>query len=943
MKIPSPVSSSFNPRALLSFVFCAIGVLLALLGSGLLTSVKGQQENAGIQFGQSYHNDVSPALRDLSARWRAPATKDEDEREERHENLNPRLPLPEHVDVPDPVIDRGITQPLPNAIPTTNLNFDGMAAATISSPGPPPDTDGAVGLTQYVQIVNQSYQVFNKTTGASVAGPTSIAAIWSGFGGVCETASHGDPIVLYDHLANRWLISQFAGAAAQTDECIAISTSSDATGSYNRYGFHLGTNFFDYPKLSVWPDGYYMATNVFNPSGTILGPQAFAFDRTSMLAGSPATFVTPGITGGSGEPSFLPADLDGTILPPSGTGNPFVSFPAGAIYKVRLFHADFATPANSTFTLIGSPAGAGFTLLCPATKTCVPQLAPQTSVDGRGDRLMFRLAYRKFPDGHEAVVGNYSVFANSVAAPRWFELRAVTTAPVVFQESTYAPDSTWRWMGSVAMDQSGDLAIGYSASDSTIHPQIRYAGRLAGDALNTLAQGETHLFDGTGSQDSTGNSRWGDYSAMTIDPVDDCTFWYTQEYYATNGSSWKTRIGSFKFPICVAPTIVLTVNKTADTNDGVCDAADCSLREALTVAGSDGLADTIIFNIAANSAGCVGTDCTITLTSPLAPAADASRLTTINGDTGTNTITLSGNNATQILSVVSGANLSLSNLNLTAGRGSNGGAITIATGGILTVTNSAIFGNTATSQGGGIFTNSGSALNLTNVTISTNSATSIAGGIYEVGTATAKNCTITNNSAPLEGGVYLSGGGSSFNIANTIIAGNSASFAPDAVGNFTSLGHNLIGNPQGANGFTATGDQTGVNPQLASLGNNGGPTQTHALQSNSPAINAGDNTYAPAYDQRYLLRNGTSDIGAYEFNGLTPSLKVTAITHLAAGDILLQGLGVANAPHTVQVSSNLTSGFSYLATVTSDATGAVQFDDAGAIGATKRFYRLTFP
>ena len=251
-----------------------------------------------------------------------------------------------------------------------------------------------------------------------------------------------------------------------------------------------------------------------------------------MLAGLAATFVTPGITGGSSEDSFLPSDLDGSILPPAGTGNPFVSFPGGspAVYKVRLFHADFVTPANTTFTLIGAPAAAAFTLLCPATRACVPQLAPQTNVDGIGDRLMFRLAYRKFADGHEAVVGNYSVSAGGVAGVRWFELRAVTTAPVVFQESTYQPDTTWRWMGSAAMDKSGDLAIGFSASDATINPQIRYAGRLVTDPINTLAQGEAHLFDGTGSQIGTGN-RWGDYSAMSVDPVDDCTFWYTQEYY----------------------------------------------------------------------------------------------------------------------------------------------------------------------------------------------------------------------------------------------------------------------------------------------------------------------------------------------------------------------------------------------------------------------------
>ena len=264
----------------------------------------------------------------------------------------------------------------------------------------------------------------------------------------------------------------------------------------------------------------------------------------------PPAFVTPGITGGGSEPTFLPSDLDGSILPTAGTPNPFVSFPGTGTYKVRLFHADFATPANTTFTLIGSPASAGFTRLCPSTRNCVPQVGTTTRLDGIGDRLMFRLAYRKFADGHDAVVGNFTVSAGGVAGVRWFELRNVTTAPTVFQQSTYQPDTTWRWMGSAGMDQGGNLALGFSASSASINPQIRYAGRLATDPINTLAQGEATLFNGTGSQTGTGN-RWGDYSALTIDPVDDCTFWYTQQYYATTGSfNWRTRIGSFKFTQC---------------------------------------------------------------------------------------------------------------------------------------------------------------------------------------------------------------------------------------------------------------------------------------------------------------------------------------------------------------------------------------------------------
>ena len=275
---------------------------------------------------------------------------------------------------------------------------------------------------------------------------------------------NGDPIVLYDQLANRWVVSQFAGTSVPTDECIAVSTTSDATGSYYRYAFHLGSNFFDYPHLAVWPDGYYMSDNVFNSAGTaFLGPQPFAFDRVKMLSGQPATFVSTGASGSS-ENSYLPADLDGTALPPAGAPATFVSIPFGGSYKIRHFHADFVTPANSTFTVFASPAAAGFTELCPTSRSCIPQSGQTTAnrLDGIGDRLMFRLATR-FIGGHESTVGNFSVSSGGVSGVRWFELRNVTSGPVtVFQESTYQPDTTWRWMGSAAMDKDGGIAIGFS-------------------------------------------------------------------------------------------------------------------------------------------------------------------------------------------------------------------------------------------------------------------------------------------------------------------------------------------------------------------------------------------------------------------------------------------------------------------------------------------------
>ncbi len=428
--------------------------------------------------------------------------------------------------------------------------------------------------------MNEGFQVFSKSTGASLLGPVGIATLWNGFGGVCQNNGAGDPVVLYDQLANRWLISQFAGVSVPTDECIAVSTTSDATGTWNRYGFHLGTDFFDYPHLGVWPDAYYMSMNVFNSSGTaFLGPQPFAFNRAAMLAGSPATFVTTRNSSvfNSANDAMLPADLDGSTAPPAAAPNPFLMSGTASTWKLWRYHVDFATPANSTFTLGGNLTPAPYGVLCPVSRSCVPQLGTSAGLDGIGDRGMFRLAYRNFGD-HEALVGNQTVSSGGVAGIRWYEINHATAGtPGFTQQSTYQPDTTWRWMGSAAMDQSGDLAIGFSASSASINPQIRYAGRLASDPANTLAQGEAHVFDGTGSQTGTSN-RWGDYSDLTIDPVDDCTFWYTNEYYQTTSSfNWRTRIGSFRFPSCGGtpppppppppPTHTLTVTK-AGTGTG---------------------------------------------------------------------------------------------------------------------------------------------------------------------------------------------------------------------------------------------------------------------------------------------------------------------------------------------------------------------------------------
>jgi hypothetical protein len=305
----------------------------------------------------------------------------------------------------------------------------------------------------------------------------------------------------------------------------------------------------------VWPDGYYMSDNVFAAgSQAYKGPQPFVFNRAAMLAGSPVTtFITTAAPLGASFAPMLPADLDGSTPPPVGAPNPFVLFPDSGKYDTYRFHADFTTPANSTFTAVPNPpTAAGFTAACTGGRACVPQIGNVAGdrLDGIGDRLMFRLAYRNI-NGHESLLGNYTVSSNSVTGVRWFELRSVTSGtPTVFQEGTYQPDTDWRWMASIAMDTVGNIALGYNASSPTINPQLRYAGRLSGDPLGTLPQTEAHLFDGAGHQTATSN-RWGDYSDLTVDPVDDCTFWFTNEYYSATGQfDWKTRIGSFKFPSC---------------------------------------------------------------------------------------------------------------------------------------------------------------------------------------------------------------------------------------------------------------------------------------------------------------------------------------------------------------------------------------------------------
>ncbi|MGB2874978.1 MAG: hypothetical protein WBB76_05810 [Gaiellaceae bacterium] len=490
----------------------------------------------GAKVRRPVHQDVSRPLRDL-----APVHQ----RKGRHLMKEHELPpLPRHSGRSDPVIQRGMAGAL---APTAGSSFEGVGAglAGFQVNSAPPDTNGDVGPNHYFQIVNTGFAIFSKS-GSVLYGPAATNTLWRGFGGGCETNNDGDATVKYDRLADRWIVSQFSISTTPYLQCVAVSTSGDPTGSYYRYSFSYGNVAFpDYPKLGVWPDAYYTTYNIFNYGATFAGAKVCAFDRASMLTGGVATqqcFDTDSTHGG-----LLPSDLDGATAPPAGSPNYVLEFGTNSLNMWR-FHVDWASPASSTFAGPISISVPGFTAACNGGGTCIRQPSTTNRLDSLADRLMYRLEYRNFGD-HESLVVNHSVTAGTSVGIRWYELRNPGGTPQVYQASTYAPDSTYRWMGSAAMDGSGDIALGYSASSSLTRPSIRYTGRLAGDPLNTLGA-EATMLTGTGSQ-TGGLHRWGDYSSISVDPSDDCTFWYTNEYLRSNGSfNWHTRIGSFKFAGC---------------------------------------------------------------------------------------------------------------------------------------------------------------------------------------------------------------------------------------------------------------------------------------------------------------------------------------------------------------------------------------------------------
>lgn len=488
------------------------------------------------------------------------------------------------------------------SVPSPSLTFDGISSADNGAAFgvmfAPPDTNGDVGPNHYVQSVNNLVRVYDKN-GVPLTAPFKQSSLFKSLGGVCSQFDRGDPVTLYDRMADRWLLSQFNFAALTSGNyhmCFAVSKTGDPAGAYYVYDFKTptvvvpapGANFPDYFKIGAWPDGYYMTTNQFFNGGGFNGGGAYAFDRKKMLVGDPTAaqiyFNLDLAAHPEGVFGMLPSDSEGLLPPPPGAPNVFAYFTADEFGDPRdglrlfNFHADFSNPGSSTFTerpesTYANPLPlAAFDPRDPGGRGDIEQPPPAGAtdrLDSVAGRLMHRMQYLN-RGGFESLVTNLTVNVSGVtpntaatyqASVRYFELRSASVGGLfsVSEDATIPPSTISgptgenRWTGSAAADNKGDIAVGYSLSSTTVIPDIRYAGRLATDPPGGLFQGETIMFSGTGVQVATGN-RWGDYSALQLDPTDDCTFWYTNEYYAVPSQfNWRTRVGRFKFASCTAP------------------------------------------------------------------------------------------------------------------------------------------------------------------------------------------------------------------------------------------------------------------------------------------------------------------------------------------------------------------------------------------------------
>jgi hypothetical protein len=576
----STQSAFFNPRALLGLALCLLGVALAFFAFNGATSSSVQAQgiskpntaNADRNLSAPAPHDLRP-VSPIRTRPLREITPIRPEMAPGHDHAEPMQPPPPTQGAGPDTARQTTLGRVKSAPIATGLSFDGvgMGVAGFVPASNPPDVEGKVGATQYVQWNNTSFAVFDKASGALLYGPAAGNTLFQSLGGVCASHNDGDPVVSYDILSGRWILSQFVvngPAGSFSHQCVAVSVTGDATGAYYTYDFLTdAANFVDYPHMAVWPDGYYMSGHVFNSAGTALvASRVYVFERAAMILGQSARMQSANLTtyGGSFQYGFLPADLDGLTPPPVGeaefvlgphpttlslTASTRVAVMWGAIPSITLTETTLTNTTYSTASCVSSG------------RACVPQSgqANTAGLDNIKSHFMYRLTYRNNgtqASPQESLTVSIPVKGSTTHdAIRWYEFRNSgnsTATPTIFQQSTYDPDTDFRWLGSTAMDKDGNIALGFSKSSATTFPSIWVTGRLATDTINTMGA-EVLMQAGSGSQTATGVNRWGDYSSMTLDPVDQCTFYYTNEYLQTTGAfNWSVRIASYHFPSCTS-------------------------------------------------------------------------------------------------------------------------------------------------------------------------------------------------------------------------------------------------------------------------------------------------------------------------------------------------------------------------------------------------------
>jgi hypothetical protein len=600
-------SAFFNPRVLIALILCLVGLVLALIVFGVYPggSAWAQEPKQNEKSAAPPHvvPMVGPVSQDRDLRM-LPYIAPKAEHEERRLLRHPPSQIQNHGNT-DPARAEISQSAQAAAMPTPIATFGGMNSSQSGCGCLPPDTQGDVGPNHYIQSVNSSIKIFDKTgTALNGVNGTTYNSFFSGLqtsGTPCGlNENDGDGFVFYDQLADRWVVSDFAFAAFPGPgpfyQCIGVSKTNDpVAGGWWLYALQVDTDpthvgwIGDYPKFGLWPDAYYLSVNLFSgltsATEAFEGVRVYALPRAAMINGTgapnPGAVAFTILPAGLGDSySLVPATFRAGSPPPAGRPEYFLAVDSPATADVVLtqvkawkFHVDFVTPANSTFgvgadrTPDGSITVDGFVDAFTSTTLIVPNGTNSSAqrLDTLGDKIMTPLVYENL-SGTESLWASQTVNNNQngtgPTAIRWYQFDVtggtIPATPVQQQTFDNGGDGLWRWMPSITVDANGNMAIGYSVSSTTIDPSIKWAGRLANDPLNTLGQGEALMIAGGGHQTST-SGRWGDYSYMSIDPTDNLTFWHTNEYYTANGSAtWNTRVGKFKFPSPPVPQLVVS-------------------------------------------------------------------------------------------------------------------------------------------------------------------------------------------------------------------------------------------------------------------------------------------------------------------------------------------------------------------------------------------------